>query len=75
MNVRACCDAPEDGDEEAGRQVGDAQGDGGLVLALVARGDRGRGGQADNPADWLKKHRTNSYPDVHGGPAGFYTGN
>ena len=45
--------APEDGDEESGRQVGDAEGDGRLVLALVAQGHRGRRGYAHDPADLL----------------------
>ena len=47
------CDAPEDGDEESGRQVGDAEGDGRLVLALVAQGHSGRRGYAHDPADLL----------------------
>ena len=46
-------DAPEDGDEESGREVGDAEGDGRLVLALVAQGHRGRRGYAHDPADLL----------------------
>ena len=47
--------APEDGDEEAGRKVGNAEGDGGLVLALVAQSDGSRSGYADDPADFKKK--------------------
>ena len=46
-------DAPEDGDEESGRQVGDAEGHGLLVLALVAQGHRGRRGYAHDPAEML----------------------
>ena len=46
-------DAPEDGDEESCRQVGDAEGDSRLVLALVASGDCGSRGYADDPAEYL----------------------
>ena len=57
--------APEDGDEEAGRKVGNAEGDGGLVLALVAQSDGSRSGYADDPADFKKKPIVLS---IHGGP-------
>ena len=50
---RVCRDAPEDGDEEAGGQVGDAQGDGRFVHHLVAQGDRDRGGYPNDPADLI----------------------
>ena len=42
--------APEYGDEEPRREVRDAEGDRGLVLALVAGGDGGRRGDAHDPA-------------------------
>ena len=53
MNV----DAPEDGDEESCREVGDAEGDGRLVLAPVAQGHRGCRRYADHPTDLISDCR------------------